>query len=128
MTIGRLPDHEQRILDQLEADLRRDRRLDRRLRTLQLKRRRRPNLAPLAAYRPHPVTVAFSLATSIILMVTGIRTSDPGVIWAFALVWPVTLFMLFRLLCRWSEPQEAREPGAGDAEAWGPRRRHREEQ
>ncbi len=107
MTIGRLPDHEQRILDRLEADLRRDRRLDRQLRTLQLKRR--PVLAPLAAYRPHPVTVAFSLALSIILMVTGIRTSDPAVIWAFALVWPLTLYAVFRLLCRWSETEGLRE-------------------
>lgn len=122
MTIGRLPDHEQRILEQLEADLRRDRRLDRQMRTLQLKRRRRPNLAPIAAYRPHPVTVAFGLATSIILMVTGIRTSEPGVIWAFALVWPVTLYAVFRLLCRWSEPRAARE-----TEEWEARRRPREE-
>ncbi|GGZ32489.1 DUF3040 domain-containing protein [Streptomyces poonensis] len=107
MTIGRLPHHEQRILDEMEAELRRDRRLDRQLRTLRLKRRR-SLLAPVAAYRPHPVTVAFCLAVSIVLMVTGIRTSEPGVIWAFALMWPVTLYAVFRLLCRWSEPAERR--------------------
>jgi hypothetical protein len=36
-------------------------------------------------------------------MVTGIVTSEPGVVWAFAAVWPVTLFAVFRLLCRWTE-------------------------
>ncbi|MEU6353657.1 DUF3040 domain-containing protein [Streptomyces sp. NPDC047072] len=106
MTTGRLPDHEQRILDDMERALRRDRRLDRRLRTLKV--RRRPDLsgpvARVAGYRPHPLTAAVLLAVSITLMVIGIRTSDPAVIWTFAGVWPLTLFAGFRLLCRWSEP------------------------
>ncbi|MGW0820285.1 DUF3040 domain-containing protein [Streptomyces sp. NPDC002845] len=102
MTTGRLPAHEQRILDELEASLRRDRRLDRQLRTL--RPRRRPNLAPIAAYRPRGLTVALWLALSVTLMVAGILTSEPAVIWAFAAVWPLTLYGLFRLLCRWSEP------------------------
>ncbi|POX43865.1 hypothetical protein C3489_37435 [Streptomyces sp. Ru71] len=102
MATGRLPDHEQRILDALERDLRRDRRLDRRLSTLRW--RPRPDLARLLARRPHPVLVALLVAVSVGLMVTGISTSHPGVIWAFALVWPLTLFAAFRLLCRWTEP------------------------
>ncbi|MEW2248997.1 MULTISPECIES: DUF3040 domain-containing protein [unclassified Streptomyces] len=102
MSTGRLPDHEQRILDELERDLRRDRRLSRRLRTLQ--RRRRSWLSSLASYRPHPLTVAVLLAVAVGLMVAGITTSHPGVIWAFAVMWPVTLFAVFRLLCRWTEP------------------------
>ncbi|MEV0975515.1 DUF3040 domain-containing protein [Streptomyces sp. NPDC049915] len=102
MSIGRLPDHEQRILDDLERDLRRDRRLTRRLRTLERPRRSWP--ARLAAYRPHPLTVAALLAVAVGLMVTGISTSHPAAIWAFAFVWPVTLFAVFRLLCRWAEP------------------------
>ncbi|MGV9910267.1 DUF3040 domain-containing protein [Streptomyces tendae] len=101
MSIGRLPDHEQRILDEVERALSRDRRLDRRLRTLRL--RRRPDPTRLAAYRPRTVTVLLLLAVSVTLMVVGIVTSAPGVIWAFAGVWPVALFAVFRLLCRWTE-------------------------
>ncbi|CAL9624970.1 hypothetical protein SUDANB176_05934 [Streptomyces sp. enrichment culture] len=104
MSIGRLPDHEQHILDEIERALRRDRRLDRRLRTLRL--HRGPDVPGLlrrtASYRPRGRTVAALLAVSIALMVAGMVTSAPGVIWAFAAVWPPTLFAVFRLLCRWS--------------------------
>ncbi|MFH9735470.1 DUF3040 domain-containing protein [Streptomyces sp. NPDC017260] len=101
MSIGRLPGHEQRVLDEVERALRRDRRLDRRLRTL--RPGRRPDLTRLASYRPRALTVLLLLALSVTLMVTGIVTSRPGVIWAFAAVWPSTLFAVFRLLCRWTE-------------------------
>ena len=101
MATGRLPDHEQRILDELERALRRDRRLDRRLRTLRL--HRRPDLSRVSRYRPHVVTVGFLLAVSIALLVTGIVTSRIAVIWAFAGVWPLALFAVFRLVCRWTE-------------------------
>jgi hypothetical protein len=97
----RLPDHEQRILDEVERALRRDRRLDRRMRTGRL--RRRPDLSRVAGYRPHVLTVGLLLAVSIALMVTGIVTSRPAVIWTFAAVWPLALFAVFRLLCRWTE-------------------------
>ncbi|MFE9440058.1 DUF3040 domain-containing protein [Streptomyces sp. NPDC006602] len=101
MTTSRLPDHEQRILDEMERALRRDRRLDRRMRTL---RPRRPSvLSRLASCRPRTWIVALLLAVSTGLMVTGILTSEPGVIWAFAAVWPLALFSVFRLLCRWTE-------------------------
>ncbi|WP_328751408.1 DUF3040 domain-containing protein [Streptomyces sp. NBC_00285] len=101
MATGRLPDHEQRILDEVERALRRDRRLDRRLRTLRL--RRRPDLSRVTHYRPHILTVGFLLTVSITLLVTGIVTSRPPVIWAFSAVWPLTLFASFRLVCRWTE-------------------------
>lgn len=104
MSISRLPEHEQRILDEIERTLRHDRRLDRRLRTLRI--RRGPDLTRLlrrvAGYRPRGWTVAGLLAVSVTLMVTGIVTSAPWAIWAFAAVWPLTLFAAFRLLCRWS--------------------------
>ncbi|MDQ1049631.1 DUF3040 domain-containing protein [Streptomyces sp. V4I2] len=101
MTTSRLPDHEQRILDEMERALRRDRRLERRMRTL---RPRRPSvLSRLAHWRPPTLIVALLVGVSTGLMVTGIRTSDPGVIWAFAAVWPPTLYSVFRLLCRWTD-------------------------
>ncbi|KOT43679.1 hypothetical protein ADK41_05290 [Streptomyces caelestis] len=82
----------------------RDRRLDRRLRTLRLRRRPGPTRpsARIASGRPHGRTVAALLAVSVALMVTGIVTSAPWAIGAFAAVWPPTLFAAFRLLCRWS--------------------------
>ncbi|MFF5156778.1 hypothetical protein ACFY3N_11075 [Streptomyces sp. NPDC000348] len=82
----------------------RDRRPARRLRTLRV--RRGPGLTrPLlrvASCRPRGRTVAVLLAVSVALMVTGIVTSAPWAICAFAAVWPLTLFAAFRLLCRWS--------------------------
>ncbi|MGW5134368.1 DUF3040 domain-containing protein [Streptomyces sp. NPDC004135] len=103
MSIGRLPDHEQRILDEMERVLRRDRRLDRRMRTLRPSRRPDPArvLARLASYRPRILTVAVLVAVSTGLMVAGMVTSQPAVIWAFAALWPLTLFAGFRLMCRW---------------------------
>lgn len=101
MTTGRLPDHEQRILDEVERALRRDRRLERRLRTGRL--RRRPNLSRVAHYRPHVLTLGLLLVTSTMLLVMGIVTSRPAVIWGFAAVWPLTLYAVFRRLCRWTE-------------------------
>ncbi|GAA3503868.1 hypothetical protein GCM10019016_109800 [Streptomyces prasinosporus] len=104
MSIGRLTEHEQRVLDEIERALRRDRRLDRRMRAL--RPGRRPDVPHLlrrtASYRPRGLTVAALLAVSVTLMVAGMVTSAPGVIWAFAAVWPPTLCAAFRLLCRWS--------------------------
>ncbi|MFD5266391.1 DUF3040 domain-containing protein [Streptomyces sp. NPDC058335] len=92
MATSRLSDQEQRVLEEMERALSRDRRLDRRLRTFSLPPR-----------GPRLRTAASLLAVSVTLMVTGIVTSEPGVIWAFAAVWPVTLFTVFRLLCRWTK-------------------------
>ncbi|MFK4145449.1 DUF3040 domain-containing protein [Streptomyces sp. NPDC004065] len=100
MSTSRLPDHEQRILDEIERALSRDRRLARRLRTA--RRRRRPDLSGVASWTPRPWTVLLLLAVSVALMTAGIVTSRPGVIWAFAAVWPLSLFAAFRLLCRWT--------------------------
>ncbi|MGA4837537.1 DUF3040 domain-containing protein [Streptomyces sp. G45] len=96
-----LSDRERRVLDEMEAALRRDRRLRRRLRRA---RRGRPGAPWTVTYRPRGRTVAALALLSLALVVSGIRTSEPGVIWAFAAVWPLTLLAAFRLLCRWTEP------------------------
>ncbi|MBT3162656.1 DUF3040 domain-containing protein [Streptomyces sp. Vc74B-19] len=104
MSIGRLPEHEQNILDEIERSLRRDRRLKRLLRGQRA--RRRPDLkrllGRLATWSPRGRTVALLVAVSVALVVTGIVTSAPWALWTFAAVWPVTLFATFRLLCGWS--------------------------
>ncbi|MFE9171361.1 DUF3040 domain-containing protein [Streptomyces kebangsaanensis] len=101
MSTSRLPDHEQRILNEIERALSRDRRLARRLRSQ--RRRRRPDLSRVVSYVPRVWTVVVLLTVALGLMVAGIVTSEPVVIWAFAAVWPVALFSGFRLLCRWTE-------------------------
>lgn len=103
MSTNRLSDHEQRILNEIERALSRDRRLVRRLRA-QRKSRWRTLLARIVSYSPRVWTVMMLLAVSVCLMTAGIVTSAPVVIWAFAVMWPVTLFSVFRLLCRWTEP------------------------
>jgi ferric-dicitrate binding protein FerR (iron transport regulator) len=103
MATGRLPDHEQRILQEMERALRRDRRLARRLRRLS-RPNRRTRMSRLVSCTSRPWSVALLLAVSTAFMVAGIVTSQPGVIWAFAAVWPLTLYAAFRLLCRWTEP------------------------
>ncbi|MGW7210831.1 DUF3040 domain-containing protein [Streptomyces sp. NPDC054837] len=103
VTVTPGPNHfaELHNLDVLERALRRDRRLERRMG--RLGRCRRPVLARVAHYRPHPWTVAVLLAISVGLVAAGIDTSEPAVIWAFAALWPVTLYAAFRLLCGWTE-------------------------
>jgi hypothetical protein len=100
VTTGRLSDDERRILAEMERALRRDRRFHRRLRPLRWSR----GLSRLAGCTPRPWAVALLLAVSVGLMVAGIITSAPAVIWAFAALWPPTLYAAFRLLCRWTEP------------------------
>ncbi|MER6981372.1 DUF3040 domain-containing protein [Streptomyces carpinensis] len=101
MSTSRLPDHEQRILDEIERALSRDRRLARRLST---SRRRGPDLPRVlsraAAYISKPWAVVVLLGVTVTLLTAGIVTSDPGVIWAFAVVWPPTLYAVVRLLSR----------------------------
>ncbi|MEU3347654.1 DUF3040 domain-containing protein [Streptomyces sp. NPDC006700] len=100
MSTGRLPDREQRILNEIERALSRDRRLVRRLRS----GRRLPVLSRVASYAPPMWAVMLLTAVSLALLTAGAVTAEPGVIWAFAAVWPVTLFCVLRLLCRRAEP------------------------
>ncbi|GAA0913702.1 DUF3040 domain-containing protein [Streptomyces thermoalcalitolerans] len=103
MSTRRLSDHEKRILNEIERALSRDRRLVRRLRRQQ-RSRWRAFLSRIVSYSPRVWTVGVLLALSMVLLTAGIVTSVPVVIWAFAVMWPVALFAVLRLLCRWTEP------------------------
>lgn len=83
----RLSPREQIVLLRIEAGLRKDRRFARRMR-----RTRREVWLPAA--------VLLLTAASVFVAVMGIRTSDPALLWCFALLWPLTLLQAFRLLCR----------------------------
>ncbi|MGW3168645.1 DUF3040 domain-containing protein [Streptomyces sp. NPDC001153] len=47
-----------------------------------------------------PVAVLLLGIASAFAAVMGVRTSDPALMWCFALLWPLTLFQAFRLLGR----------------------------
>ncbi|MEU5595299.1 DUF3040 domain-containing protein [Streptomyces sp. NPDC020298] len=82
-----LTTHERLTLFGIEAELRRDRRLARRM----------------SPSRPRvwlALAAALLMCASLTLGILGFRTSDPGLVWAFAAVWPLTLMAAFRLLCR----------------------------
>lgn len=83
----RLSARERFALLQIEADLRLDRRFARRMG---------------AAHREVwlPVAVLLFVVASVFVAVMGMCTSDPALLWCFALLWPLTLFQAFRLLCR----------------------------
>ncbi|MFH8342121.1 DUF3040 domain-containing protein [Streptomyces sp. AM6-12] len=57
-----------------------------------------------------PTGVLLLTLASAFCAVMGIRTSDPGLLWCFAVLWPLTLFQTFRLLCRLAR-HRGRRPG-----------------
>ncbi|MEV4336849.1 DUF3040 domain-containing protein [Streptomyces sp. NPDC049590] len=83
----RLSARERLALARIEAGLRQDRRFARRMGE--------------AGEGPWlPVAVLLLGVSSVFVAVMGIRTSDPALLWCFALLWPLTLVQAFRLLCR----------------------------
>ncbi|MGW3291402.1 DUF3040 domain-containing protein [Streptomyces sp. NPDC001002] len=79
-----LPSHERLTLLRIEAHLREDRRLTRRM--------HHPGGTPWL-----PLSVAALTWASLLLLVAGILTSAPAALWCFAALWPVTLLLAFRL-------------------------------
>ncbi|WP_046731010.1 DUF3040 domain-containing protein [Streptomyces humi] len=82
----RLSPYERLALWGIEAELRRDRRFARRM-----------GAPPARGWLG--LSVALLGVASVFLMVVGIRTSDPVVLWCLAAVWPLTLVQGIRLLC-----------------------------
>ncbi|MFF5859436.1 DUF3040 domain-containing protein [Streptomyces sp. NPDC012751] len=95
----RMSARERLALLQIEANLRQDRRFARRMGAA-----RRPGLLPAAV-------LLLGLA-SVFVAVMGIRTSQPALLWCFAVLWPLTLFQAFRLLCRAARPRPRPRRGA----------------
>ncbi|MEU6666846.1 DUF3040 domain-containing protein [Streptomyces sp. NPDC046727] len=89
---------ERLALLQIEADLRQDRRFARRMSPARHAVRHEVWL---------PVAVLLLASASVFVAVMGIRTSDPALLWCFALLWPLTLCQAFRLLCRAVRPRPA---------------------
>lgn len=48
-----------------------------------------------------PIAVALMLICSMVLAVVGITTSQAALLWCFAVLWPLTVLQLVRLLGRW---------------------------
>lgn len=91
--------NERRVLAETERALRRDRRLRRRLTTFRLGRQ--PWQSVLAVMTRTRVVLCL-IACSVGLMLTGMTTGEPAVIWAFAAVWTLTLVTSFVRLCRYA--------------------------
>ncbi|MFJ9820700.1 DUF3040 domain-containing protein [Streptomyces sp. NPDC101151] len=96
-----LSEGERLALLRIEADLRRDRRLAHRMRSARRMDRARRSAWLLLA-------VLLLAAASVFVAVMGLRTTDPALLWCFALLWPLTLLQAFRLLRR-----AARRPRPG---------------
>lgn len=67
---------------------------------------RQDNDAEPAPHRPPrgrllPIAVALMLVGSVVLAVVGARTSDAILLWCFAVLWPLTVLQIVRLLGRW---------------------------
>ncbi|AGS67810.1 DUF3040 domain-containing protein [Streptomyces collinus] len=103
----RLSPRERVALLIIEAELRQDRRLAHRMRATPGRSRLR---------RGPWLLLAFLLlgCASVFTAVVGIQTSDPSLLWCFALLWPLTLLQGFRLLCRATR----RRPPSGGVSPW----------
>jgi hypothetical protein len=104
MSAGRLPEREQRILEEMEADLDRDHRLNRRLRAVRVSCRLRTAWAASTMARGFFLAVA--AVASVVLLVVGACTSNPDVIWAFVVTWSCVLLGARGLLRRRSERRD----------------------
>ncbi|KPI06104.1 DUF3040 domain-containing protein [Streptomyces mirabilis] len=80
-----LASHERLTLLLIEAELRQDRHLARRM--------RHPGSPPWLS-----LSVAALTCASLLLLVTGILATNLVALWCFAALWPVTLLLAFRLL------------------------------
>lgn len=92
-----LTERERKALREIEARLRRCRRLDRRLRRLGSVPRHRVWRSLVGARCIAPLVSASSIASACLLS-TGIRTGDPATVWAFTGVWTATVLGGARLL------------------------------
>ncbi|MFE7511306.1 hypothetical protein ACFU8I_08785 [Streptomyces sp. NPDC057540] len=118
MDEARLSARERRVLAEIERDLDRDVLLARRLRTMRrLRRPHVPSIPGLGSRRVpragaagrHLLALAVALlgALTLTLLVMGVVTGAPAVIWAFAGVWALTLAGLLLLMVRWTRRREA---------------------
>jgi hypothetical protein len=82
-----LSPYERLSLWRIEAELRQDRRLARRM--------SHPETRPWL-----PLSVAALTCASLLLLVMGILTSNSAVLWCLVALWPITLLLTFRMLRR----------------------------
>ncbi|MET9700901.1 DUF3040 domain-containing protein [Streptomyces sp. NPDC006529] len=92
-----LTPRERRQLAAIEAELRGDRRMDRRLRTM----RRRPPGSTLLAR----LALTAALVASVALLAVAVATASAAWVTAFAVVWPATLVLAALMLRRWGRRQ-----------------------
>ncbi|MEU7023000.1 DUF3040 domain-containing protein [Streptomyces sp. NPDC046203] len=103
---SRLSPRERRILDEIEHDLAEDASLARLLGAPAPEAPRhggRPRRRSSFRRPVRPTAVAVVLTPVVLaLLVVAVVTGAPGLVWAFAAVWALSLVLLTRLLLRWS--------------------------
>lgn len=107
-----LSEPERLILAEIEQDLRADEFLDRRLRTMSPG----PPLARMThRFRSHllAATVGVLAALTFVLLAMAASTAQPGVIYAFAATWALTVVGLITLVRRWCRRLAQRSRGRG---------------
>ncbi|MFC9280598.1 DUF3040 domain-containing protein [Streptomyces collinus] len=103
----RLSPRERVALLIIEAELRQDRRFVHRMRAT-------PGRSRFHRGAWLPLAFLLLACASVFTAVVGIRTSEPSLLWCFALLWPLTLLQGFRLLCRATR----RRPRSGGVTPW----------
>ncbi|MFE3632672.1 DUF3040 domain-containing protein [Streptomyces cellostaticus] len=96
----RLSPRERLALLRIEANLRQDRRLARRMHAAARRMAGEHRSTRSRRGLWLPLSVALLLTASAFAAVSGVRTSAPAPLWCFALLWPLTLVQSCRLLCR----------------------------
>ncbi|SEB96186.1 DUF3040 domain-containing protein [Streptomyces sp. TLI_105] len=103
MDEARLSAHERRVLAEIEEQLSRDASLARRLRTMRrTPRLPAPSLSRARRHLPSLGVVALGVMT-LALLVLAVDTGAPGLIWAFAFVWVLTLVTALLMVVRWAK-------------------------
>ncbi|MEV6836864.1 DUF3040 domain-containing protein [Streptomyces sp. NPDC051133] len=94
-----LSPRERLVLLEIEARLRQDRRLSHRMRRMR-RVHRVQRMRRVRSDVPLRLSVLLLAVASALVAVMGIRSSDPALLWCFALLWPLTLLQAARLLRR----------------------------
>ncbi|MEV7566093.1 DUF3040 domain-containing protein [Streptomyces tanashiensis] len=107
MDEARLSAHERRVLAEIEEELDRDASLAGLLRTMRPAPHR--SAPPVSGARRHLASLGVAVlgATTLALLVLAVVTEAPVLIWAFGIVWVLTLAGMLILFVRWMRRRAA---------------------
>ncbi|WP_411074641.1 hypothetical protein [Streptomyces sp. cmx-4-7] len=113
----RLSERERRVLAEMEERLDRDEPLARRLRTMGRSPHPLPSFSSSTAAgarrRLPALGIAFLAVTAAVLFVLAVTTGTRALIWAFAVVWILTLLAVLGVFVRWARRRAGEEREGG---------------